>query len=221
MRLINADKVKAESREHCKTCILNGTKHCDKTCVINLICDRLDLQPTAIGTNEDFVSRKGLIEAIEGRKTYLSYEDARDVIKLIKNAPKVYDADAYSNGYRQGRHDERYITDNLGESPICPYEEAWVSNAEIFKRVFGVYATELWTMSEADFLKWLNQETPEFEKVDEIPTFNREELEKARDYWYSHLEVGNEEQNEAAWAAINAINYCIEHSSGYQKGGAE
>lgn len=46
MRLINADKVKAESREHCKTCVLNGTKHCDKTCVINLICDRLDLQPT-------------------------------------------------------------------------------------------------------------------------------------------------------------------------------
>ena len=45
MRLINADKVKAESREHCKTCILNGTKQC-KTCVINLICDRLDLQPT-------------------------------------------------------------------------------------------------------------------------------------------------------------------------------
>ena len=46
MRLINADKVKAESREHCKTCVLNGTKHCDKTCVIHLICDRLDLQPT-------------------------------------------------------------------------------------------------------------------------------------------------------------------------------
>ena len=51
-----------------------------------------------------------------------------------------------------------------------------------------------------------------------IPTFNREELEKARDYWYNHLEVGNEKQNEAAWAAINAIKYCIEHSSGYQKG---
>ena len=60
---------------------------------------------------------------------------------------------------------------------------------------------------------WRYEETPQ-----EIPTFNREELEKARDYWYNHLEVGNEEQNEAAWAAINAIKYCIEHSSGYQKG---
>lgn len=64
---------------------------------------------------------------------------------------------------------------------------------------------------------WRYEETPY-----EIPTFNRKELEKARDYWYSHLEVGNEEQNEAAWAAINAIKYCIEHSSSYQEeGGAE
>lgn len=58
MRLINADKVKAESREHCKTCVLNGTKHCDKTCVINLICDRLDLQPT-VKTYETFSYEKG------------------------------------------------------------------------------------------------------------------------------------------------------------------
>jgi hypothetical protein len=193
MRLINADKVKAESREHCKTCILNGTKQC-KTCVINLICDRLDLQPTIQEVpHDDLISRKWLIDAIESRKTYLSYEDARDVIKLIKNAPTVC----------------------VDEQELCPSEEAWVSNGEIFKRAFGMYATELWTMSEADFLKWLNQQVPQF---DEIPTFNRKELEKARDYWYSHLEVGNEEQNEAAWAAINAIKYCIEHSSGYQKG---
>jgi len=46
MRLIDADKVKIESRKHCINCNLNGTKQC-KTCVINLICDRLDLQPTA------------------------------------------------------------------------------------------------------------------------------------------------------------------------------
>ena len=45
MRLIDADKVKIESRLHCINCTLNGTKHC-KTCVINLICDRMDLQPT-------------------------------------------------------------------------------------------------------------------------------------------------------------------------------
>lgn len=45
MRLIDADKVKIDSRKHCIDCKMNGTKHC-KTCVINLICDRMDLQPT-------------------------------------------------------------------------------------------------------------------------------------------------------------------------------
>ncbi len=89
MRTIDADKVKAESREHCKTCTLNGTKSC-KTCVVNLICDRLDLQPTIQEVpHEDLISRKWLIDAIEGRRTYLSYEDARDVIDLIKKAPIV------------------------------------------------------------------------------------------------------------------------------------
>lgn len=30
------------------------------------------------------------------------------------------------------------------------------TNAEIFKQTFGIYATELWSMKEADFLEWLN-----------------------------------------------------------------
>lgn len=51
----------------------------------------------------------------------------------------------------------------------------------------------------------------------EIPRFNRGELEKALNYWYEHLERHNEEQNEAAWCAINAIRYCIENSSAYQE----
>ena len=51
MRLIDADKVKIESRKHCINCTLNGTKHC-KTCVVNLICDRLDLQPTVEPENK-------------------------------------------------------------------------------------------------------------------------------------------------------------------------
>ena len=51
----------------------------------------------------------------------------------------------------------------------------------------------------------------------ERPMFNRAELEKALDYWYNNQEVGNEEQNEMAWCAINAIKYCIEHSSDYQE----
>ena len=32
------------------------------------------------------------------------------------------------------------------------------NNAELFKQTFGMYATELWSMKEADFLKWLNAE---------------------------------------------------------------
>ena len=50
------------------------------------------------------------------------------------------------------------------------------------------------------------------------PTFNRKELKEALDYWYKHFEVNNEEQNRAVWCAINTINYCIEHDSGYQEG---
>ena len=52
-----------------------------------------------------------------------------------------------------------------------------------------------------------------------IPTFNRDELKKALDYWYTHLEAHNNEQNNAAWAAINAIKYCITYDSGDQNGG--
>ena len=33
-----------------------------------------------------------------------------------------------------------------------------MTNAEKFKEVFGVYATETWAMPESDFLLWLNGE---------------------------------------------------------------
>ena len=50
--------------------------------------------------NNDLISRKWLTDAIRNRKTYLSYEDAKDVIDLINNAPSVYD-----NPYSDGRED--------------------------------------------------------------------------------------------------------------------
>ena len=56
------------------------------------------------------------------------------------------------------------------------------------------------------------------DEVRYTPTFNRKELKEALDYWYEHFEVNNEEQNRAVWCAINTINYCIEHDSGYQEG---
>ena len=33
-----------------------------------------------------------------------------------------------------------------------------MTNADKFKHLFGIYATELWAMPEKDFLKWLNSE---------------------------------------------------------------
>lgn len=35
-----------------------------------------------------------------------------------------------------------------------------MTNADKFKQLFGIYATELWAMPESDFLKWLNEEVP-------------------------------------------------------------
>lgn len=34
-----------------------------------------------------------------------------------------------------------------------------MTNAEAFLYDFGIYATELWSMPEAQFLEWLNTET--------------------------------------------------------------
>lgn len=39
-----------------------------------------------------------------------------------------------------------------------------MKNADKFKTVFGLYATELWAMPEGEFLKWLNSESTETEQ---------------------------------------------------------
>ena len=39
-----------------------------------------------------------------------------------------------------------------------------MKNADKFKAVFGLYATELWAMPEGEFLKWLNSESTETEQ---------------------------------------------------------
>ena len=33
-----------------------------------------------------------------------------------------------------------------------------MKNADLFKDTFGTYATEIWSMPENDFLKWLNED---------------------------------------------------------------
>ena len=41
-----------------------------------------------------------------------------------------------------------------------------MNNAENFKQLFGIYATELWAMPEEKFLKWLNAEALEKQEQD-------------------------------------------------------
>ena len=64
-------------------------------------------------------------------------------------------------------------------------------------------------------------ETDVFKIIDnaptsELPKFNRGVLEKALEYWYNHIEKGNEEQEDAVWVAINTIRHCIVYCSKYQ-----
>lgn len=41
-----------------------------------------------------------------------------------------------------------------------------MTNAEKFKQLFGIYATELWAMPEEKFLEWLNAEELEKQEQD-------------------------------------------------------
>ncbi len=48
-----------------------------------------------------------------------------------------------------------------------------MTNADKFKSIFGIYATELWAKSEEEFLEWLNSETEEQEKAkDAVPVIH-------------------------------------------------
>lgn len=49
--------------------------------------------------------------------------------------------------------------------------------ADRFKQIFGVYATEIWALSESDFLNWLNSEAQEL-KIEIREMTNSEILEK-------------------------------------------
>lgn len=49
-----------------------------------------------------------------------------------------------------------------------------MNNAEKFKQLFGIYATELWAMPEEKFLEWLNAEALEKQEQDRwIPVTER------------------------------------------------
>lgn len=100
MRRIDADKIKAESRVLCDSCTLRGTEKCTDICVVNLICKRVDLQPTVEATTipeGDLISREALKRAIEDRIDYIPASDYDEgwnnaintAIDEIVNAPTV------------------------------------------------------------------------------------------------------------------------------------
>lgn len=63
-----------------------------------------------------------------------------------------------------------------------------MTNADKFKHLFGIYATELWAMPENDFLEWLNADAqdmptePERKNGEWIPEFDGKFTGGA--YWF-------------------------------------
>ena len=73
--------------------------------------------------NNDLISRKWLTDAIRNRKTYLSYEDAKDVIDLIDNAPTVDIKDELAGAYNEG-----YMCGSREAEKARPYKKGGDAN---------------------------------------------------------------------------------------------
>ena len=60
-----------------------------------------------------------------------------------------------------------------------------MNNAEKFKQIFGLYATELWAMPEEKFLEWLNAEALEQDRwipvTERLPEYGTEVLTQLSD----------------------------------------
>lgn len=88
-----------------------------------------------------------------------------------------------------------------------------MSNAEKFKQIFGLYATELWAKSESEFLTWLNTE----HKTPKLP-YNVKQFicrKCGKTYLIETTKHYDEEFNINYWASIcpdcgteNEINDC-------------
>lgn len=50
----------------------------------------------------------------------------------------------------------RYECELINTAPTVEARPQGKTNADIFKQTFGLYATEVWSMSESQFLEWLN-----------------------------------------------------------------
>ena len=71
-----------------------------------------------------------------------------DLIDVILNDRKL---DGENANWEVNR-----ILVHIKNAPTVESDE--ITNADLFKQTFGIYATELWSMKEAEFLDWLNTE---------------------------------------------------------------
>ena len=58
-----------------------------------------------------------------------------------------------------------------------------MTNADKFRHLFGIYATELWAMPESDFLEWLNADAQDMPTGKWIPCSERLPEEADGRYW--------------------------------------
>lgn len=93
----------------------------------------------------DLISRKWLTDAIRNRKTYLSYEDAKDVIDLIDNAPAV---EAFTEEYVSGAYNEGYMCGSREAEKARPQGE-WIC---ITKSTFPQYQPDEYKCSQCNKL---------------------------------------------------------------------
>ena len=91
-----------------------------------------------------------------------------------------------------------------------------MKNADKFKAVFGLYATELWAMPEGEFLKWLNSESAETEQLEDRIRNLEEELKEERhanevlEYLVENRELKNKVEYKDG--VIHGLKYSIRYN---------
>jgi len=68
-----------------------------------------------------------------------------------------------------------------------------MTNADLFKAIFGLYATEVWAKSEQDFLEWLNSPV---------------QSEPGKGQWEGNQPNGRYRCSECGCLSISRDNFC-------------
>lgn len=105
----------------------------------------------------DLISREALRNEVDswGCNDFDKY----DFLEAIDNAPTV----ELTETEIQEVLNKRCMTAVANEFLIALHMRRLqaTNNAALFKQTFGIYATEVWAMSESKFLEWLNAEVTE------------------------------------------------------------